>query len=699
MHVAIAAHIVYWRWAGSTVSPVEPSESMYTLETGAINAGFVFFALAILSTLLLGRWFCGWACHVVALQDLCSWMMRRLGVHPKPFRSRVLVFAPLVLALYMFAWPTFKRLALRPALEAAGIGWHRVRVYLGEVPSWPGWSTEFIKEDFWGTFPPWYVAIPFLAICGFAVVYFLGSKGFCTYGCPYGGFFAPVDKLAPVRIRVTDACEGCGHCTAVCTSNVRVHQEVRDFGMVVDPGCMKCLDCVTVCPKDALYVGLGRPAVLAKPRARAASPVPGPVAPAGTRPARRVYDLTWPEEFALALVFLALVLAFRGMLNQVPLLMAMGLASIGTFGAWKLWRLARDPSVRVQSLQLKFKGRWRPTGAVFAAGAVLLLASAAWSGTVRATLWRAGLVDELVTVPMQATLAPGYTPDPGQAAAARRAIALYRRGGPVSDGGWGWQLRPALDVRLAYLSAVARDLAAAEHHLLRAIRNGTPEDQWVLGLAEIMAARRTAPEQIEARLLELLEATPGLVGVRFVVAQRLAETGRLDQAVALYDRALAHETLAGSARTHMHAAIFVSASGNNVRALELAARAAELALAADHRDYAVIRDAARALAQLGKPQEGRAMLARAAETVQPPHRAAVLHDLAALHAVNGDLDAALDAMIRAQADAPDDPALAMRRAELHQAKGDHAGSERWLKRARELAEAPGAGPSPPAPGH
>ena len=31
---------------------------------------------------------------------------------------------------------------------------------------------------------------------------------------------------------MTDACEGCGHCTAVCSSNVRVHAEVRDFGLV-----------------------------------------------------------------------------------------------------------------------------------------------------------------------------------------------------------------------------------------------------------------------------------------------------------------------------------------------------------------------------------------------------------------------------------------------------------------------------------
>src|SRR6185295_10524645 len=111
------------------------------------------------------------------------------------------------------------------------------------------------------------MAVLTFVVCGGVLVYLLGSKGFCTYGCPYGAIFGIADQLAPMRIRVSDACDGCGHCTAVCTSNVRVHQEVRDFGAVVDAGCMKCLDCVSVCPKDALSVGFGAPAIATARRA------------------------------------------------------------------------------------------------------------------------------------------------------------------------------------------------------------------------------------------------------------------------------------------------------------------------------------------------------------------------------------------------------------------------------------------------
>jgi polyferredoxin len=243
VNLFMVAHVIQWWLTGKTVSPIEPSESMQTIQHGAINAGFIFFTLAILGTMIFGRFVCGWGCHILALQDFCAWLLQKIGIKPKPFRSRLLIYVPLIAALYMFVWPTFYRLFFSP----------------DPGPLIPAFSNHLITENFWGTFPPVAVAIPFLFICGFVTVYFLGMKGFCTYACPYGGFFSLADKLAPAKIRVTDACNQCGHCTATCTSNVLVHAEVKHYKMVVDPGCMKCMDCISVCPNDALYYGWGNP--------------------------------------------------------------------------------------------------------------------------------------------------------------------------------------------------------------------------------------------------------------------------------------------------------------------------------------------------------------------------------------------------------------------------------------------------------
>ena len=213
LNLFMIAHIIQWRITGKTVSPIEPSETMYTLQNGFVNAGFIFFSLAIIATLIFGRFVCGWGCHILALQDLCGWLLKKMGLHPKPFRSRLLVYVPLIAALYMFVWPVVYRLFTEP-----------------HQPLVPRFTNHLVTTNFWQTFPSAAVAIPFLFICGFVTVYFLGQKGFCTYACPYGGFFGLADKFSPGKIRVTPACNQCGHCTATCTSNVLVHAEVKHTG-------------------------------------------------------------------------------------------------------------------------------------------------------------------------------------------------------------------------------------------------------------------------------------------------------------------------------------------------------------------------------------------------------------------------------------------------------------------------------------
>ncbi len=355
VNLLMVAHIIQWWMTGRTVSPIEPSETMHTLQEGAVNAGFIFFTLAILGTIVFGRFVCGWGCHILALQDGCAWLLKKAGITPKPFRSRLLIYVPLVAALYMFVWPTFYRLVLSPE----------------PGPLLPTFTNHLVTDNFWATFPTVAVAIPFLFICGFVTVYFLGMKGFCTYACPYGGFFVLADKLSPAKIRVTDACHQCGHCTAVCTSNVLVHAEVKQYGMVVDPGCMKCMDCISVCPNDALYYGFGKPA-FALPKAKAK-----------TKPIPRHYSLTWPEEIFAAAVFLASFLGVRSVYGLVPFLMALGCAAVTTFLALKAWRLLTAPEVYFHHYRLKAAGTLQKTGWAFLLTAFLWIGLTAHSGWIR----------------------------------------------------------------------------------------------------------------------------------------------------------------------------------------------------------------------------------------------------------------------------------------------------------------------------
>jgi len=45
LNLLMVAHVIQWWIMGRTVSPIEPSETMHTLQRGAVNAGFIFFFL------------------------------------------------------------------------------------------------------------------------------------------------------------------------------------------------------------------------------------------------------------------------------------------------------------------------------------------------------------------------------------------------------------------------------------------------------------------------------------------------------------------------------------------------------------------------------------------------------------------------------------------------------------------------------
>ena len=500
VHLIILAHVVQWLWTGRTLSPVEPSEAMYTLNEGHLNAGFLFFALAIVTTLLLGRFVCGWGCHFVAYQDLCWWLLKRMGIKPRTFRTRLLLYAPLALAIYMFIWPT----VYRWWIAAPG----------------PAWTNHLVKTAFWETFPGAGIGVLTVVLCGFGIVYFLGSKGFCTYACPYGGFFALADRFAVGSIRVTDACTHCGHCTAACSSHVRVHAEVAAYGMVVDPGCMKCMDCITVCPNDALYYGFGRPSLRAKTRA-----------PVRTVP----YDLALWEEIILIGVGLASLVALRGLYGQVPLLMAMGMAAITAFAVHKLLRLLTSVNERLQNLQLKRGRRLSAAGWVFVSLAGLWIGFLSHSAFVRGAVWqgqrlfaRAALDDSLCARDARSW---------AQASATQRHLVERATFWLEAAERWGLASTPQALPTLVWLYVAQERLADAERTLQELLARD-PESVHAtrsLALVLVKAGRLDEAEHAYHRALAL---DPRDARARNELASLLAGGGRLREAVGLYEEAL-----------------------------------------------------------------------------------------------------------------------------------------------------------------
>ena len=523
LNLLMIAHIIQWRIMGKSISPIEPSETMHTLQRGAINAGFIFFALAILATLIFGRFVCGWGCHILALQDFCGWMLKKIGLTPKPFRSRLLVYVPLIGALYMFVWPTaYRFFSSQPG------------------PLIPKFTNHLVTTNFWETFPSVSVAIPFLFVCGFMTVYVLGQKGFCTYACPYGGFFGLADKFSPGKIRVTDACNQCGHCTATCTSNVLVHAEVKQYGMVVDPGCMKCMDCVSVCPNDALYFGFGKPTLLV-PKSNAI---------------KKNYSVTWPEEIVGALVFLGSFLAVRGVYALVPFLMALGCATITTYLTLKTWRLLKVKELSFYRFNLKSSGRIRKAGWGFVSFAAVWIGLTAHSGWVRYHEYLGGRAFQKLQIPDELALAQA-NPDPWLSPIDRESILEGKKHFQAASN-FGLFINSEALPKLAWFEYLSGDAEKSVALLSKAAANQLGQAKALsLYYRGTILNRLGRYEQAGASLDEALAQRADLILARQEKGESLWQLGRKEEAISVWSDAvqrnsglvLANNQLAGAERS------------------------------------------------------------------------------------------------------------------------------------------------------
>lgn len=485
IHVLIIAHITHWAVTGRSLASVQLSDAMNTLELGRINPGFLLFTAALVLTLLFGRFFCGWACHMGALQDATAWILRRCGIRPAPIRSRLLGFIPVGLALYMFVWPTFKRDLLLPAI-------HRTVPALDSwfkpVPPFPGLTSELTTSDLFARLPGALIALPFLLVCGCATVYFLGARGLCRFGCPYAGLITPAANLSPVSITVDPSrCDGCGRCTAACTQHVRVLEETSRFGAVVSASCIRSLDCIDVCPHQALSLRAGRPVAM---RGRRPQEAPTPL-----------QSLPLGHDLLLLACFLLSITTLRGLYGMIPLLMGVAIALCVTGALHQFLLVLSRPNAAFRRLQLKRNDTLTAAGRSALSVLVLAAAFMLHSACVRIILWHATALDDRITVARDAALL-GDVPESVRSSA-RRALSAYTLGSGIGSGGIALRDTPWVTHRIAWLQVVTGDFDAAEHTLARAADRSRSPDALHAEIATMHAARG----DIEGAIAQLTERT------------------------------------------------------------------------------------------------------------------------------------------------------------------------------------------------
>lgn len=218
-----------------SICPFGAIESLYKLlATGQFIekidwSATVLLIGAIISTILLGRYFCGWICALGTMQELFGKLglkifKRRFEVNTKLDKVlRYLKYLLLVIILF-FTWKT-GTLVIRPYDPFAAYS---------HIPA--GF------EELWSGFA---IGLIILVVSLIASMFY--DRFFCKYACPLGAFLGIISKISLFKIkRENSTCIHCNLCTRSCPVNI----EVSNINQVDSAECISCLECVSGCPTN-----------------------------------------------------------------------------------------------------------------------------------------------------------------------------------------------------------------------------------------------------------------------------------------------------------------------------------------------------------------------------------------------------------------------------------------------------------------
>jgi len=205
---------------------------------GIINGSFIVFGLMFLSSLFVGRLWCGWACPAGALQEFGQ------PINNKPTPGGKFNWVKWVI------WMPWIGLIVALAVSAGG---YRTVDPLFQLE---GGVTMALPLDDQG--PPWFMIyyIVIALFLGLAVI--LGRRTGCHTICwmaPFmiiGRWIRNRVRWPSLRLQADPArCTDCMTCTRSCPMSLDVNAMVQQADMEHSE-CILCGNCVDGCSKDAI---------------------------------------------------------------------------------------------------------------------------------------------------------------------------------------------------------------------------------------------------------------------------------------------------------------------------------------------------------------------------------------------------------------------------------------------------------------
>ena len=204
----------------------------------AMGAHLLTLLAIIPITALWGRFFCGYLCAFGGMQELVSYIGKKLNV-PKvkitPEADRIMRKIKYgVLAVLFVLW-TFS------------ISYESISPWsaFGQYSNYNGWS------DLTG-----WISVGGQLLIAVVLFSLVVERGFCRYFCPLGGVFSLISRGRFFKVKNNGRCVSCGKCDSECPMGVNVSAEAGGAipgGSVNSSECIDCFRCVDKCGAKALY--------------------------------------------------------------------------------------------------------------------------------------------------------------------------------------------------------------------------------------------------------------------------------------------------------------------------------------------------------------------------------------------------------------------------------------------------------------
>ncbi|MCL2579975.1 MAG: 4Fe-4S binding protein [Oscillospiraceae bacterium] len=213
------------------LSPALPV--IYAAFGGILTGAVIIFLLQFLTSLFLGRAFCGYLCSAGGLQECMMLVSEKRIENTKVNAVKWLIWVPWVLV------------TIALFIRAGGV--NEVDFFAGTVDNWIFLIAPYRYMIYFG--------VILLIVTSHLIV---GKRATCHCVCWMAPFMIigtkVSDRLKLPRLRLKsdrESCTGCNLCTKKCPMSLDVKAMVKAANMK-NPECILCGECIDICPKKSI---------------------------------------------------------------------------------------------------------------------------------------------------------------------------------------------------------------------------------------------------------------------------------------------------------------------------------------------------------------------------------------------------------------------------------------------------------------